>query len=161
MHRHLWSYSLLILASNTFGYVCGSVSNRVKFWSLQKAIYNLSPYGSARGRVTQELFQAVYNLISDQSKSLFPRGPGIIDLEAPVIWYDIDTLCCFLFRQINEWEKWEKWIWPGAIFQYFGVTVGCSWCRQKKLLGDNGSIILHHRTRSDTFLCRWTHLSLL
>lgn len=56
--------------ADLFGRICvvGCVSNRVKnliFWSIQKATYNLSSYGGERELVTPELFQAVYNLISD------------------------------------------------------------------------------------------------
>lgn len=46
----------------------GCVSSRVKnliFWSIQKGTFNLSSYGRERELVTQELFQAVYNLISE------------------------------------------------------------------------------------------------
>lgn len=81
--------SLIILAINIdkpvflFFFVgCECVSNRVKnqmFWSIQKASYNLSSYGRERELVTQELFQAVYNLISDQSQRVFPGGLGAID----------------------------------------------------------------------------------
>lgn len=66
----------------------GCVSNRVKnliFWSIQKATYSASSYDRERELVTQELFQAVYNLISDQSQRVFPCGLQAIDPETPVI----------------------------------------------------------------------------
>lgn len=47
----------------------GCISNRVKnliFWSIQKATCNLSRYGRETELVTEELFQAVYNVISNQ-----------------------------------------------------------------------------------------------
>lgn len=56
------------------------IANRAKdliFWSIQKASYALSSYGAEL--VTQELFQAVYSLISDQSQRVLPCGLGAID----------------------------------------------------------------------------------
>lgn len=57
----------------------GCISNRVKnliFWSIQKATCNLSRYGREKELVTEELFQAVYNVISNQ----YWVGGSLVDL---------------------------------------------------------------------------------
>lgn len=91
--------------------------------SIPKATYNLSSYGRERDLVTQELFQAVYNLILEQSQGVFPCGFGAIDPKTPVIWYDIDTLSCFLDRLVRK-----KWLWPRAILDPLESLRLVWWC---------------------------------
>lgn len=90
----------------------GCFSNRLKdliFWSIQKATYDSSGYGRERELVTQELFQAVYSLISDRGEE--ERGGSLVDFGLLILKHEsYDKKWMLLVVFYTAQEKEMTWI---------------------------------------------------